>query len=239
MGGRKASSQFLAAGGPSPIAFDGGYAVPEPLDGAGIRRIVEGFGSAAGRAREAGFRVIEIHAAHGYLLHEFLSPATNQRQDSYGGSLANRARLTCEVVEAVRGSWPGELPLFLRISATDWVEGAWDLKQSVELARMVKPLGVDLVDCSSGGNLPGVAVPMGPGYQIRFAETIRREAGILTGAVGLITAPQQADQVIRLEQADMVLLARQFLRDPYWPLHAAKKLKAEVAWPVQYVRAKD
>ncbi|MCL4401275.1 MAG: NADH:flavin oxidoreductase/NADH oxidase [Acidobacteria bacterium] len=224
---------------PSPIAFDQGYPVPEELDEAGIRSVVQGFAAAARRAREAGFRVIEIHAAHGYLLHEFLSPLSNRREDGYGGSLAHRVRIVCEVVDAVRGEWPQDLPLFLRVSATDWVDGGWDLAQSVELARMLKPRGVDLVDCSSSGNVPRAPMPVGPGYQTGFAAAIRREADILTGAVGLITAPQQADQIIRMEEADMVLLARQLLRDPYWPLYAARKLKADAPWPMQYTRAKD
>jgi 2,4-dienoyl-CoA reductase-like NADH-dependent reductase (Old Yellow Enzyme family) len=225
--------------GASAIPFDEGHPVPEELDRAGIQRVVEAFAAAARRAREAGFRVVEIHGAHGYLLHEFLSPLSNKREDEYGGSLENRMRIVCEVVEAVRREWPAELPLILRISATDWVPGGWDVGQSVELARRVKPLGVDLIDCSSGGNVAKAPVPVGPGYQTGLSETIRREAGILTGAVGLITAPQQAEQIVRLGQGDIVLLARQLLRDPYWPLYAARRLKADVPWPPQYVRAKD
>ena len=183
--------------------------------------------------------MVEIHAAHGYLLHEFLSPLSNFRDDEYGGPLENRMRAVCEVIQAVRGEWPRDLPLMLRISASDWVPGGWDLADSVELARRAGPLGVDLVDCSSGGNVPRAPMPIGPGYQTSFAETVRREAGVMTGAVGLITSPQQADQIVRLEQADLVLLARQFLRDPYWPLYAARRLKVDVPWPPQYVRAKD
>ena len=184
-----------------------------------------------------GFRVIEIHAAHGYLIHEFLSPLANHREDRYGGSFENRTRLLRQVVGAVRGVWPVELPLFVRISATDWHDGGWDIEQSIELARALRPLGVDLVDCSSSGLVPGVSVPVGPGYQTPFAERIRREADIPTGAVGLITEPVQADHIIRSGQADLVLLARQMLRDPYWPLRAARELGREVRWPAQYLRA--
>jgi 2,4-dienoyl-CoA reductase-like NADH-dependent reductase (Old Yellow Enzyme family) len=219
------------------LAFADNYAVPKALTEDGIRAIITAFAAAARRAGEAGFRVIEIHAAHGYLLHEFLSPLSNQREDRYGGSFENRTRLLREIVEAVRRVWPERLPLFMRISATDWVGGGWDLDQSVELARQVRPLGVDLIDCSSGGNLPQAVIPFGAGYQTPFAERIRREAQIPTGAVGLITAPAQADHVIRNGQADLVLLAREMLRDPYWPLRAARELGQTISWPVQYVRA--
>jgi 2,4-dienoyl-CoA reductase-like NADH-dependent reductase (Old Yellow Enzyme family) len=193
--------------------------------------------AAARRALRAGFQVVEIHGAHGYLIHEFLSPLSNRRTDEYGGSFENRIRLALEVAQAVREAWPLNLPLFLRISATDWVEGGWNADESVELARRVGPLGVDLIDCSSGGSAANAKVPLAPGYQVPFAERIRREAGILTGAVGLITTPQQADEIIRSGKADLVLLAREFLRDPYFPLHAAKALGAEVSPPVQYARA--
>jgi len=226
-----------AVAGPSAVAFADNYAVPEALSEDGIQVITCAFVAAAQRALEAGFRVLEIHSAHGYLLHEFLSPLSNQRQDRYGGSLENRTRLVREVVQAVRRVWPERFPLFLRISSTDWVEGGWDLDQSVELARQVRPLGVDLIDCSSGGNVAQGKIPMGTGYQVPFAERIRREAQIPAGAVGLITAPAQADQIIRNGQADLVLLAREILRDPYWPLHAARELGHVVPWPVQYVRA--
>jgi 2,4-dienoyl-CoA reductase-like NADH-dependent reductase (Old Yellow Enzyme family) len=199
--------------------------------------IVAAFARAAHRALEAGFCVVELHAAHGYLLHEFLSPFSNQRQDRYGGSFENRTRLVREVVTAVRGTWPERLPLFVRISATDWEAGGWDLEQSIELARQLKPLGVDLMDCSSAGNLPQANIPVGPGYQTPFAERIRREAEIATGAIGLITSPAQADHIIRTGQADVVLLAREFLRDPYWPLRAARELNQSVPWPAQYLRA--
>jgi len=225
-----------AALAPSAVAFEG-FAVPEALDEQGIRNVVHAFGAAARRALAAEFRVLEIHAAHGYLLHEFLSPLSNRRTDRYGGSFDNRTRLVREVVEAVRGAWPERLPLFIRISATDWVEGGWEIEQSVELARQLRPLGVDLVDCSSGGLVPGVKIPAAPGYHAPFAERIRRETGVATGVVGLITAAKQADQIIRAAQADAVLLARQLLRDPYWPLHAAAELEAAASWPAQYLRA--
>ncbi|MGH9740484.1 MAG: NADH:flavin oxidoreductase/NADH oxidase [Candidatus Acidiferrales bacterium] len=222
---------------PSAIAFEERYRTPVELDGRGIRAIVDAFAAAAGRAQRAGFRVVEIHAAHGYLIHEFLSPLSNQRTDEYGGSLENRARFAREVVTAVRGTWPVELPLFVRISATDWVEGGWDADQSVELAKQLKKLGADLIDCSSGGTAPGAKIPVGPGYQVPFAEKIRREAGVMTGAVGMITDAKQADQIIRDGKADLVLLAREFLRQPYWPIHAAGELGQELAWPAQYLRA--
>ncbi len=221
---------------PSAVAFEG-YALPQALTESGIREVVRGFAGAARRAREAGFRIVEIHAAHGYLLHQFLSPLSNRRDDRYGGSFENRTRLVREVVEAVRGEWPERLPLFVRISATDWVEGGWDVEQSVALARLLRPLGVDLVDCSSGGLVAHAKVPVAPGYQVPFAERIRREAGILTGAVGLITSASQADEIVRSGRADAVLLARQFLREPYWPLSAAAALGQPGSWPAQYLRA--
>ncbi len=223
---------------PSAVPFDTGYQVPQALDREGIARITNGFARAAARSLDAGFRVIEIHAAHGYLLHEFLSPLSNRREDRYGGTFDNRIRLACEVTEAIRNVWPENLPLFIRISATDWAEGGWTIEDSVALARRLAPLGVDLVDCSSGGLVPHAKIPVGPGYQVPFAERIRREAKVMTGAVGMIIAPEQADQIIRNGQADTVLLARQFLRDPYWPLHAAQALHQEIAWPTQYLRAK-
>jgi len=223
---------------PSPIAFDSGYQVPEQLDAAGLARVRQAFRDAARRALDAGFSVIEIHGAHGYLLNEFLSPLSNRRNDQYGGSFDNRIRFACELTESIRQEWPERLPLFMRLSVTDWVDDGWTLEDSIALARRLKHLGVDLVDCSSGGVVPHAKIPVGPGYQVSFAECIRREAGIMTGAVGMITAPEQADQVIRSGQADLVLLARQLLRDPYWPLHAAQALGQEVRWPVQYFRAK-
>lgn len=222
---------------PSPIPFRDGDAPPEELTVREIHGIVESFAAAAERARRAGFQVVEVHGAHGYLIHEFLSPLANQRRDAYGGSLANRIRLACEVVEAIRGVWPASLPLFFRISASDWAEGGWDIGDSVELARRLKPPGVDLIDCSSGGTVPYAKIALGPGYQVPFAERVRREADMATGAVGLITEAGQADAIIRSGQADMVLLARAFLRDPYWPLHAARELGVAAVPPVQYLRA--
>ena len=203
-----------------------------------IAAIVEAFAAAAKRAQAAGAKLIELHSAHGYLLHSFLSPLSNQRTDQYGGPFANRIRIVCEVVTAVRKVWPEQFPLWVRISATDWTEGGWTVEESVELARISKPLGVDLIDCSSGGNVARAKIPVGAGYQVEFAERIRREAGVLTGAVGMITDPAQADQIIRTGQADVVILARQFLRDPYWPLLAARALGHDIQWPVQYERAK-
>lgn len=222
---------------PSAIPFSPNYPMPIALSEDGIATVVHSFAEAARRSFEAGYRVIELHGAHGYLLHEFLSPLSNQRTDRYGGSFENRARIVRETVDAVRSKWPERLPLFLRISASDWIEGGWDIEQSIELARMLKPLGVDLIDCSSGGNVLGAKIPMGPGYQTKFAERVRQGAGILTGAVGMITSAAQADQIIRSGQADMVFLARQTLRDVYWPLHAAAELGASAPWPPQYLRA--
>ena len=223
--------------GPSSLAFGEDYAVPRVLTEDGIKEIVAAFAAAARRACEAGFRVAEVHAAHGYLLHQFLSPLSNRRHDRYGGSFENRTRLLREVIQSLRRIWPEDCPLFVRISATDWADGGWDLDQSVELARQLVPLGVDLIDCSSGGNLPQARIPVGSGYQTPFAERIRRETGIPTGAIGLITAPAQAEHIIRTGQADLVLLAREMLRDPYWPLRAARELSHAAPWPVQYVRA--
>ena len=223
---------------PSALPFADGHPVPAALDANGIREIVRAFAAAARRAETAGFRALEVHAAHGYLLHEFLSPLSNRREDAYGGSFENRTRLVREVVAAVRGAWPERLPLLVRISATDWAPGGWDPDQSVELARALKALGVDLVDTSSGGMVPNAHVPAGPGYQTAFAERIRREAGVMTGAVGMIVSPEQADHVVRCGQADMVLLAREMLRDPHFPLRAAKVLGQPGAWPRQYLRAR-
>ena len=224
-------------GAPSALSFADSYPMPDALTHEGIQDIVAAFANAARRAGTAGFRVIEIHAAHGYLSHEFLSPLSNQRQDEYGGTFHNRTRLLREIVGAVRSSWPERAPLFVRISATDWVDGGWDLPQSVELARALKPIGVDLMDCSSGGNVPHAKVPVGPGYQTPFAEQIRRDADIMTGAVGMITSPVQAEQIIGTGQADAVIVARELLRDPYWPLRAARELGQRISWPIQYLRA--
>ncbi len=222
---------------PSPIPFQETDEPPIELSKSDIRGIVDSFGAAARRAVAAGFQVIEIHAAHGYLINEFLSPLSNQRRDEYGGSFENRVRFAVETAKAIRGEWPDSLPLFIRISASDWVEGGWTIDDSVNLAGVLKPLGVDLVDCSSGGAVPHAKIPVGPGYQVGFAERIRRDTGILTGAVGMITEPEQADGIIRDGRADMILMARQFLRDPYFPLHAAKALGVQIASPVQYGRA--
>jgi 2,4-dienoyl-CoA reductase-like NADH-dependent reductase (Old Yellow Enzyme family) len=222
---------------PSALPFASHYPMPTALTEAGIADIVRQFGDAARHAHEAGFQVIEIHSAHGYLLHEFLSPLSNQRSDRYGGSFENRTRIVREVVGAVRREWPERNPLFIRISSTDYVEGGWDLEQSVGLARQLGPLGVDVVDCSSGGNVATAAIPMTAGYQTPFADRIRRDAGIHTAAVGMITSPMQAEQILRAGQADLTVMAREFLRDPYWPLHAAAALNQPVDWPVQYLRA--
>ena len=222
---------------PSAVAFDEGCIVPTALTEEGVQGIATAFAQAARRSLQAGFRVAEIHAAHGYLLHQFLSPLSNRRTDRYGGSFENRTRLLRDTVSAVRDVWPGHLPLLVRISVTDWVEGGWDLEQSLELVRQLQPLGVDLIDCSSGGSDPHARIPIGTGYQTPFAEQIRRETGSRTGAVGLITSPAQADHIIRSGQADLVLLGRELLRDPYWPLRAARELGQLVPWPAQYVRA--
>lgn len=222
---------------PSAIGFAPNYAMPAAVTVERIAAIVDAFGKAAQRAFDAGFRVLEIHSAHGYFLHEFLSPLSNHRSDQYGGSFENRSRIVREVVKGVRRFWPERLPLFIRISSTDWVEGGWDIQQAVELARSLRTLGVDLVDCSSGGNVADAKIPMGPGYQVQFAERIRRDMGILTGAVGMITEAQQADEIIRSGQADIILMAREMLRDPYWPLHAAAQLGKPISWPPQYLRA--
>lgn len=222
---------------PSPIPFAPHYAVPHELDTVGTLKVVADFTAAARRAREAGFDLVEIHAAHGYLLHEFLSPLSNQRKDGYGGPFENRICLLVEVVDAVRSAWPAEFPVFVRVSATDWADGGWDVPQSIELARHLKNRGVDLIDVSSGGLLPRVHIPVGPGFQTPFAEQIRNGAGIPTGTVGMITDAAQADQIVRTGQADLVLLARELLRDPYWPLHAGAKLGKRISWPPQYLRA--
>ena len=250
--GRKAStpapwrgSDALAPGSggwqplaPSPIRFDAASALPREMTAADIEEVRREFAAAAVRALAAGFRALELHMAHGYLAHEFLSPLSNARTDAYGGSLQNRMRFALEVVESVRATWPAGLPLLVRISATDWAEGGWTAGDSVEFARALKSAGVDMVDCSSGGLVPHARVPVGPGYQTPFAARVRAEAGIATGAVGMITEPAQAEQIVATGQADAVLLARQMLREPYWPLRAARELGADASWPVQYGRAK-
>jgi len=223
--------------GPGPEPFSEAYPVPRPLDAAGIAAVVRAFREAAERAREAGFDVIEVHGAHGYLIHEFLSPLVNHRQDEYGGSFDNRVRLCLDVVTAIREVWPERLPVFVRLSCTDWVDGGWDAEQSVELSRRLKARGVDLIDCSSGGTVPNATIPVAPGYQVPFAERIRREAAVATGAVGLITGAAQAEAIVASGRADCVLLARELLRDPYWPMRAAAELNQVTTWPAQYLRA--
>jgi 2,4-dienoyl-CoA reductase-like NADH-dependent reductase (Old Yellow Enzyme family) len=249
--GRKASTQRPWEGGgplaaaqgawttlaPSAVPFDDGWHVPQALDAAGLRQVVANFRAAAQRALAAGFQLIELHGAHGYLLHQFLSPLSNRRDDDYGGSFDNRTRLLREVTAAVREVWPERLPLWLRISATDWADGGWTVEESVELARQVKPLGVDLVDVSSGGLVPHAKIPLEPGYQVPFAARVRREAGIATSAVGLITTPAQAERIVADGAADVVSIARESLRDPYFPRRAAHELGASIDAPVQYQRA--
>jgi 2,4-dienoyl-CoA reductase-like NADH-dependent reductase (Old Yellow Enzyme family) len=221
----------------SAIAFSKDSPIPEALSLQGIKQVIQAFVEATQRSLQAGFKVIEIHAAHGYLLHQFLSPLVNQRQDNYGGNFENRTRLLREVVTAVREIWPQTHPLFVRISATDWVDKGWDIEQSITLSKELKSLGVDLIDCSSGAIIPGINIPVKPGYQTQFAQRIRQAANIPTGAVGLITSPEQADKIIRDGVADMVLLGRELLRNPYWPHLAAKQLGYEKHWPIQYDRA--
>jgi 2,4-dienoyl-CoA reductase-like NADH-dependent reductase (Old Yellow Enzyme family) len=225
---------------PSALAFGGELPkVPRAMTEADIARVQSDFISATKRALAAGCDWLELHSAHGYLSHEFLSPLTNQRTDRYGGSFDNRIRFLLETTSAVRAVWPERLPLAVRISCTDWVPGGWDIEQSIELARRLKAEGVDLIDCSSGGTVPDAKIPVGPGYQVPFAERIRKEAAITTAAVGMITTPAQADEIVRQGHADLVLLAREFLRDPYWPMRAARALghPAAVSTPVQYARA--
>jgi len=248
--GRKASTATPWTGGkpiapqaggwvpvaPSALAFDAQYTVPQELSVKMIDEIVGAFRNAAKRALSAGFEVLEIHSAHGYLLHQFLSPLSNKRTDDYGGTFENRIRLAVRVAKAVREAWPQRLPLFVRVSATDWVEGGWDLEQTIELSRRLKSLGVDLIDVSSAGAVPGAKIPLGPGYQVAFAEAIRKGAGIATGAVGLITEPAQAETILAAEQADLIFLAREMLRDPYWPRRAARVLDVKIKSPVQYER---
>jgi 2,4-dienoyl-CoA reductase-like NADH-dependent reductase (Old Yellow Enzyme family) len=222
---------------PSAVSFGEGYAVPRELDLAGIGQVVAQFAAAAERARAAGLQALEIHAAHGYLLHQFLSPLANRRTDTYGGSFDNRTRLVREVVAAVRAQWPERLPLLVRLSATDWVDGGWNVDETVALCRTLKGLGVDLVDVSSAGLVPTAKIPVGAGFQTEFAARVRREAGIATAAVGLITSPAQADHIVRTGQADMVFLGREILRNPYWPMNAAQALGRAASWPSQYMRA--
>lgn len=250
--GRKASTDAPWRGGkpvspeargwqpvaPSPLAFSPAHPTPRALEAGELDAIVDAFVAATRRAQQAGFAVVEIHAAHGYLFHEFLSPLSNQRTDEYGGSPAGRRRLLLRVVRAVRDAWPAELPLLVRISAVDWAQGGLDIDDSIALCRELRALGVDLIDCSSGGLVPHAQIPLGPGYQVPFAAAIRRAVGTATGAVGLITEPAQAEAIVAEEQADVVFLARELLRDPYWPLHAAHALGVDIPWPPQYLRAK-
>jgi 2,4-dienoyl-CoA reductase-like NADH-dependent reductase (Old Yellow Enzyme family) len=239
LGGKKVA---IADGGwepvaPSALSFADDYPMPHALTTAEIDDVVAAFRKAAERALAAGFEVVEIHSAHGYLLHEFLSPLSNQRTDEYGGSFENRARLALRVTAAIREVWPERLPLFYRVSATDWVEGGWDLEQTVALGKKLRVLGVDLIDASTGGNAAQARIPVGPGYQVRFAAEIRKQTSVATGAVGMITDAAQADTIVSTGQADMVFLARQLLRDPYWPRRAAKALDVTIKPPVQYERA--
>ncbi len=222
---------------PSALAFHEGNPAPHTLDDTGIQRVVDAFQAAAMRAYKVGCKLVEIHAAHGYLLHQFLSPLSNHREDRYGGSFENRTRIVREVAVAIRSVWPEKYPLFLRVSATDWVEGGWQIDDTVALASQVKPLGVDLIDCSSGGAVPHASIPAAPSFQVPFAEQVRREAVILTGAVGLIATAEQAEQILRKEQADLILIARAALRDPHWPMQAAVQLHQPVPVPRQYARA--
>jgi len=223
---------------PGALPFTEDETAPTALSQEGINKVISDFKAAAERAIRAGYKVIEIHAAHGYLIHEFLSPLSNKREDNYGGSLENRARLLLEITSAIQEVLKNEYPLFVRISATDYVDGGWDIESSVKLAGMLKEKAVDLVDCSSGGNAAHVKIPLGPGYQVQFAERVKKETGILTGAVGLITDAQQAEKILQNNNADLVFMARELLRDPYFPLHAAIALEDNIEWPVQYERAK-
>lgn len=223
---------------PSAIALTPQHTAPKALTTTEIQEIADLFMTATRRALEAGVDVIELHCAHGYLLNSFLSPLTNHRDDEYGGSLENRCRLPLQIAKAMRDFWPQDKPMFVRISATDWVEGGWDIAQSVQLSKWMKDIGIDLIDCSSGGLILDAKIPVGPGYQTKLAADIRKQAGIATGAVGMITSPAQAEHILATEQADAVLLARELLRDPYWPLKAARELRADIKWPIQYARAK-
>jgi 2,4-dienoyl-CoA reductase-like NADH-dependent reductase (Old Yellow Enzyme family) len=250
--GRKGSCQMPWEGGkqlpleagswqtvaPSALTFNPEDAPPKVLTISDIQEVVNSFALAARRALRAGYKLIEIHSAHGYLLHEFLSPLSNHRTDEYGGSFQNRIRLLLEVVDGVKSVWPENLPLFVRISATDWVEGGWNIDEAVQLAGILRKEGVDLIDCSSGGMVPDAKIPFASGYQVDFARSIREETGILTGAVGLITSAEQAEDILATKKADLILIGRASLREPYFPLEAAKKLNEEITWPPQYIRAK-
>ncbi len=250
--GRKASHVKPGSGGaalrvedggwqtvaPSAIAYKAGEPVPKEMERGEIKKLLADFKAAAIRAIKAGFKLIEIHAAHGYLINEFLSPISNTRTDEYGGSFENRIRLLLEIVQTVRQTIGEELPLFVRISATDWVDDGWNENDSIALAQVLKNNGVDLIDCSSGGNSHEQKIPIGPMYQVKFAELIRKTTGMLTGAVGIITTAEEAENILKHKKADLVIMARQFLRDPYFPLHAARLLGHDIKWPIQYERAK-
>lgn len=250
--GRKASCEVPWEGGkylppaeggwqtaaPSAIALTPNHAAPKELTAEEIEQTVADFEAAAKRALAAGFDVLEFHCAHGYLMNEFLSPLTNKRTDEYGGSMENRCRLILRIARLLRELWPQDKPVFVRISAVDWVEGGWSIEDSIQLGKWLKEIGIDLIDCSSGGLMLDAKIPVGPGYQTGFASAIRAHASIATGAVGMITDPAQAEHILVTDQADAVFLARELLRDPYWPLHAAHELKADIEWPVQYARAK-
>ena len=223
---------------PAAIAFADNYPMPVALDEAGIQKVISDFTVAASRALRAGFKVIEIHGAHGYLVHQFLSPLSNHRKDKYGGSFENRIRLLLEIIAGVQTVWPGDLPLFVRISASDWAEGGWNLEESVQLAHILKRKGIDLIDVSSGGLVHYQKITTGPAYQLPFASRIKKETGILTGTVGMITTAIQAETILMNGDADMVIMAREMLRQPYFPLQAAHELNDKVEWPVQYERAK-
>jgi 2,4-dienoyl-CoA reductase-like NADH-dependent reductase (Old Yellow Enzyme family) len=223
---------------PSPIHFSDNFPFPKEMEHGDIKKVIDDFCQAAIRSIKSGFKLIELHMAHGYLVHEFLSPLSNFRDDGYGGNLENRCRFAIEIANGVRGVIPEDFPLFARISSSDWIDGGWKIEDSVLLSKKLKESGVDLIDCSSGGNAPTTKIPTGPGYQIPFSEKIKQEAEILTGGIGFITSPEQADHIIRTGQADIVLLAREILRNPYWPMQAAHALKADIEWPKQYERAK-
>jgi 2,4-dienoyl-CoA reductase-like NADH-dependent reductase (Old Yellow Enzyme family) len=234
----KQSERGWTPSAPSPISFAENHPTPHELTSSDLERIEEDFSQAAERALKAGFQITEVHAAHGYLLHQFLSPLSNKRTDEFGGVLENRMKFPLRITRTVREIWPEQLPVFVRISATDWVEGGWDLEQATTFSQQLKKQGIDLIDCSSGGLVPDAVIPAGPGFQIPFAEKIRHETGMATAAVGLITEADQAERIIASGQADAVLLGRELLRNPSWPLQAAKKLNADISWPPQYERAK-
>ncbi len=245
--GRKASSKVpwhahnlnsdWSIVGPSAVAFSKDYSTPKEMNDLDIQKVINDFLKSAELSLLAGFQVVELHMAHGYLMHQFLSPLSNHRKDQYGGSLENRMRLPLQVAKSVRNFWPAKWPVFVRISATDWTEGGWDLQQSIVLVSELKKVGIDLIDCSTGGNVSHAKIPVGPGYQVEFAREIKKQTGILTGAVGMITDPQQAQSILDKDEADVVLLARELLRDPHWPLRAAAALKQTITWPSQYERA--